>query len=87
MGGALAALGLVTSLIELFTGPQEDPVMKAIRQGFDETLQAIDGISDDIENLSDETEFHIYNADNAREVGGQRLVHSLCSNVCRRCAR
>ena len=68
LGGAVFALGLVTSLIELFAGPQEDPTVQLIKDGFDETLKAIDNVSKDIENLSEETEFHIYNADYAKEV-------------------
>ena len=67
-GGALIALSLITSLIDIFSPPQEDPVMKAIRVGFGRTLNAINEVSRDIENLSDETEFHIYNADYAKEV-------------------
>ena len=65
MGGALAILNVVTSVMG-FLG--DDPTRAAIKEGFDKTLDKLDEMSGQIDDLGASQTFHTYNANYKEQV-------------------
>ena len=63
MGAIMSVVSIALTIASLFSGPEEDPVLEAVNEGFDKTFDKLDRLNAKLADSTEQIVAHIYNAD------------------------